>query len=98
LQKVRARDAGQTLTEAFANRGGRNIVVKIDAEGAEYEILHSIARSGVLGQIDLLFLEWHARPGFDPEEIRQVLRKAGFQWFERGHPEAPVGMFTAYRR
>lgn len=96
-ERVEARDIGAVLPELLKTLGSRKLVVKIDAEGAEYEILHRLAEAKLLDRIDMLFLEWHRREGHDPEELRRTLREAGFRWFEQGHMEEPVGMIEAYR-
>jgi len=35
------------------------LVVKLDIEGAEYEVIESIIESGAINKIDELFIEWH---------------------------------------
>ena len=35
------------------------IVVKLDIEGAEYEVIESILDSGTITRINELFIEWH---------------------------------------
>jgi FkbM family methyltransferase len=96
-EKVHVRDAGTVFDELAHKIEGRKLLVKIDVEGAEYEIVSRLDQTGWLEKIDLLFLEWHEREGKDPEELRALLRKAGFRWFERQHHFAPVGMITAFR-
>lgn len=96
-ERVTVRDAVSVFEEALQAAGERKLVVKLDAEGAEYEIVARLASASLLSKIDLLFLEWHEREGKSPEELRVALREAGFQWFERRHGEAPVGYITAFR-
>ncbi len=95
--EVRVRDVGAVAEEALAELKGRRLVVKMDIEGAEYEAVRRLEATGHLGQIDVLFLEWHARAEQDREAIYGSLRRAGFRWFEREHPEAEVGLITALR-
>lgn len=96
-EKVRVRDVASVFEETLASLGDRKLVVKLDAEGAEYEIIERLAEQKLLERIDLLFLEWHRREGKDREDLRNALRKAGFRWTEREHAEAPVGYITAFR-
>jgi len=96
-ESVRVRDAAAVLQESLDRLGGRKLVLKLDAEGAEYEIVARLAEAALLDKIDVLFLEWHEREGKNPEELRQLLRQAGFRWFEREHGEAPVGYISAFR-
>jgi len=97
IEKVAVRDAGGVLREALDQLNGRKLVMKLDAEGAEYEILERLSNLGLLGKIDLLLLEWHVRPDRDPEEIRKLLRGAGYFWTEHESESFPVGFLSAYR-
>ncbi|MBX3117845.1 MAG: FkbM family methyltransferase [Fimbriimonadaceae bacterium] len=97
VERVTVRDATVVLGEALKVLGERKLVVKLDAEGAEYEILERLQYSGLLSRIDLLLLEWHERDGQNPDSIRSLLREAGFCWMERLHPDAPVGFIGAYK-
>lgn len=72
-------------------------MLKLDAEGAEYEILENLEAAGLLAQFSIIHLEWHRRDGRDPAELRERLSRSGFQWFERRHEHAPVGFVSAYR-
>jgi FkbM family methyltransferase len=58
------------------------VVVKMDIEGAEFPILRQLAERGLLGKINLLFIEWHERllPGETIEtrgQLERQLREAG---------------------
>ena len=67
-----------TLAEIFArHRIDRCDLLKIDCEGAEYEILYS-APSDVLARVQRIVLEWHGIPGHTPEALEQFLRSQGF--------------------
>lgn len=39
------------------------IVLKIDVEGAEYEIVRKMIKDGTINKVDELFVEWHSRYG-----------------------------------
>jgi FkbM family methyltransferase len=90
-------DAATELTRVAGANPDRKICVKLDAEGAEYDILDRWAETDCLSKIDLLLLEWHVVAGRTVEELRQILRSNGFQWFERVHATEPVGFVTAWR-
>lgn len=50
------------------------IVCKLDIEGAEYQVLDKMNKTGVLGWIDHLYVEWHARMINDAELLAQEQR------------------------
>ena len=52
-------------------------LVKIDCEGAEYEILTCLSR-GNLDKIDRIVMETHAA-GYDDKELARFLKEAGFK-------------------
>ena len=95
--EVKLLDAAKELERVLAANPGRRLFVKLDAEGAEYEILDRWHEAGCLEKIDVLVLEWHVVEGRTVEEIRDRMRQGGFQWFERVHWSEPVGFITAWR-
>ncbi len=40
---------------------GNTVICKMDIEGAEYEILEELIKSGAIRLINYLYVEWHAR-------------------------------------
>jgi FkbM family methyltransferase len=54
------------------------IAIKMDCEGAEYEILENLDKSGLLTKIDVLMLEWHDKGS---DVIEKVLINNGFTIF-----------------
>lgn len=97
-EKVKIRDAAAVVQEVITKHPGHRIVIKLDAEGAEYGIARLWASSGLLSKIGVLMIEWHESSEGSVDELRTLLRQSGFEWFERNHTEAPVGMIYAYRR
>jgi FkbM family methyltransferase len=53
------------------------IVVKIDVEGAEYEIVRKMIRDGTIDKVNELFVEWHSRYGVvgETSETENQLKK-----------------------
>lgn len=47
------------------------IVLKLDIEGAEYQVLQHMLDSGVLSWIDQLYVEWHAHMTGNPTLLQQ---------------------------
>jgi FkbM family methyltransferase len=97
VQKVRVRNAADVVKEALAEKEGRRVVVKLDAEGAEYAICRLWDKAGLLKEMDVLMMEWHRQDGESVDEIRDILRANGLRWFERQNWDSPHGMIYAIR-
>lgn len=71
-------DASQIVSRLidFASSQDYQILMKIDCEGAEYEILPQLSHSGLLSQIDIVQMEWHFK-GSTP--LTEILVEDGFQ-------------------
>lgn len=92
---VRFADCAATFTEILQRHRGQMIVCKLDCEGAEYEILESLAGCNLLGGISCFMIEWH-RNG--PAPLEKILRGNGFTTFSLS-PGAPThSMVYAWRQ
>ncbi|CAC9976390.1 MULTISPECIES: FkbM family methyltransferase [Flavobacterium] len=69
------------------------IVVKMDCEGAEYEIFEDLEQSNCIQNIDCFLLEWHDK-GSKP--INKVLEENGFGYFSQNLSHN-TGMIYAYK-
>ena len=65
-----------TLGDALDSVSGSCVCLKLDCEGAEYEILRK-ASAGDLERIESLIMEYH--PNGRVEEIGELLERAQFQ-------------------
>ncbi|MDI6725795.1 MAG: FkbM family methyltransferase [Smithellaceae bacterium] len=93
-RKDRIRVSAVTIQDILAENGlVRCDLLKMDCEGAEYDILYRCPPE-VLGRIERIALEIHEGPGTDQniEAIEAFLRKGGFITRRR-----PVGMLAAWR-
>jgi FkbM family methyltransferase len=70
------------------------IVVKIDCEGAEFEIFQNLDESKTLSEIDIIFIEWHDK---GPQEIEKCLERNGFNFFSRNLTTIS-GIIYAYKK
>ena len=66
------------VVDAFAATGGRVDLVKIDTEGAEYDLVLG-SDPAVWAQVQRVVLEWHDVPGHEWAELAEFFTGAGFR-------------------
>lgn len=66
-KKVYLKEASIAINEIVQSNSRYSIVVKMDCEGAEYEIFENINSSGLIKDIEIFMVEWHDR-GYEPIE------------------------------
>jgi FkbM family methyltransferase len=72
----------------------QNIVLKIDCEGAEYEIIKKLESENLLVRIDVLMIEWHDKGA---EILEEILIKSNFSIVSR--VLSPItGMIYAFKK
>jgi FkbM family methyltransferase len=59
----------EVIKDIFDRHINQKIVLKIDCEGAEYEIVRKLKDENLLKQIDILMIEWHDKGSKIIEEI-----------------------------
>lgn len=57
--EVSIKKAFPVLEEIIKQNKGFKIVLKVDCEGAEYEIFEDLDASGILNQIDFAMIDWY---------------------------------------
>lgn len=91
--EVEIKDASERISIISNENPGKKIVVKMDCEGAEYEIFENLATNKGLDHIDIFMIEWHDK---GPEAIETALQNANFNCFSRNlGPRS--GMIYAYK-
>lgn len=66
------------------------IGIKMDCEGAEYDIIKDLDDSGLLGKVKMIMMEWH---DLGKEPIVEILQKNNFYLFAPNRNEdTPMGM------
>ncbi|HJP83481.1 MAG TPA: FkbM family methyltransferase [Fimbriimonadaceae bacterium] len=95
---VRVKDAAVAVEEIYSKHPDSTFVLKLDAEGSEYEILDRLFEKDLLSRISLLLLELHPRDDRNPESIRSQLRSTNFCWNESIVPSNGCGLLYAYHR
>ncbi|MBC8063225.1 MAG: FkbM family methyltransferase [Chlorobia bacterium] len=96
-EKVETREATSALKPILDQYPDRKAVLKLDAEGAEYEILQNLFESGTLQRFDLIMMEWHERPSHPIETVLTQLASAGFVYTSRREPASMVGFINAWK-
>lgn len=90
---VKICDASEEIGEIFKDIKGEKVIVKMDCEGAEYEIIENLYVSGYLNKIDVFLIEWHDKGS---KIIEDILLDSGFFLFSQNL--GPVtGMIYAYK-
>jgi FkbM family methyltransferase len=93
---VRLADAMQVLCEIRTRHPNAPILLKLDAEGAEYEIIDRLIETGGIKEISAAAIEWHDSPG--AEYLTSRLGASGF--FTHAKPleaDESIGMIDAWR-
>jgi FkbM family methyltransferase len=71
---------GEEMARITAWHPEAPLVLKLDAEGAEYELIPALAEGGWLSRFAYLMIEWHQR---GPEPLLVLLEGAGFHTLQR---------------
>lgn len=91
--EVNIKNIADVLPDLFAQHPNEKKVLKIDCEGAEYEILQKLNNSNLLDNIDVLLIEWHDKGAVILEEI---LAAYNFTVISR-HLTSITGMIYAFK-
>lgn len=91
--EINIQDISIVLPDLFAKHAQQKIVLKIDCEGAEYEILQKLDESRILTQIDVLLIEWHDRGS---ETLEKILIENNFRVVSR-YLTSISGMIYAFK-
>ena len=91
--EINIKNISEVLPDLMAKHPGLQKVLKIDCEGAEYEILQKLNDANLLKEIDVLLIEWHDQGATILEE---VLTANNFRVVSR-HLTSITGMIYAFK-
>ncbi len=77
-QTVQLIDAAQVFYDIFKNNPDCKYILKLDCEGAEYEILRRLKEKNLLQTLDIIMMEWHYK---GETLVRSYLEECGFVYF-----------------
>jgi FkbM family methyltransferase len=78
MEKMQIEAAAETLAPLVARHGQERKFLKVDCEGAEYDVLPNLAEAGLLEQMDVIIIEWHQG---NHETLVSILENRGFFCF-----------------
>jgi len=73
--KITIKDSAETLGPIINGLEKKNIWLKCDCEGGEYDIFESLDKAGLLPKIDVITMEWH---GYRLSFLKEILIRNGF--------------------
>ncbi|HVX87278.1 MAG TPA: FkbM family methyltransferase [Phycisphaerae bacterium] len=79
-QRINVLEAATLVADILKQHPNEALVVKCDAEGAEWKIIPALLKAGLLDRIEVLMIEYHYRK---PTDLLKILNDAGFVCFLR---------------
>lgn len=77
-RKVVLKEASKVLSPIIELNRESRFVVKMDCEGAEYEIFDNLLKSGLINYINIFMIEWHDKGA---DYINSILTNSNFTVF-----------------
>ncbi|QBN19845.1 FkbM family methyltransferase [Flavobacterium nackdongense] len=91
--EINIKNVEEVLPALFAQHPNEKKILKIDCEGAEYEILQKMNEGTLLAEVDILLIEWHDKGATILEDL---LVAHNFSVLSR-HLTAITGMIYAFK-
>jgi len=92
---VQVRDVAEVFAQIFSRHDKDRFVIKMDCEGAEYEIFDRLDETGLIKKIHILIMEWHNKQDNNVSHIESILMKNSFDYHVIGNRNALAGMIFA---
>ena len=90
--KIEIKDSAEILGPIINGLEKKNIWLKCDCEGGEYDIFESLDKAGLLSKIDIITMEWH---GYRLSFLKEILLRNGFAFSITDY--LGIGMIYAFR-
>lgn len=91
---ITIKDINEVLPALMAKHSGQQKVLKIDCEGAEYEIIQKLNDANLFNDISVLLIEWHDK---GPKILEDLLIANDFRVVSR-HLTSISGMIYAFKK
>jgi len=91
--ELEIRDVAENILQNSIDNN-KNIILKIDCEGAEYEIINRLKAQNVLSKVSCLMIEWHVN---GPNQIVDTLISENFKIFSFNENSKTIGMIYAVK-
>ncbi len=93
-EKVIIKDTAREFIAILKDNNDKNIIVKCDCEGAEFEIFERLDEANILDRIDVVMMEYHFEK---PDKLIDILTKNNFAAQERPGLRKDTGFIYAVR-
>ena len=77
IEEVKIKNA-YNIMHRIIDKHKEKVFVKLDSEGAEFEILPLLSKKGLLGKVDVLIIEYHKK---DFKILLDILQANNFFYF-----------------
>lgn len=95
MVNVQIKEIVPILKEINQKHPSGKILLKLDCEGAEYDIIENLQQNGYLGQIEIFMIEYHFK---GPMSIKNALSKAGYFILSPVSENSEFGMLYAIKK
>jgi FkbM family methyltransferase len=92
--EIHIKNVSEVLPDLFAQHPHQQKILKIDCEGAEYEILQTMSDAHLLADVDVLLIEWHDKGA---ALLEKILTDNHFSIISR-HLTSITGMIYAFKK
>lgn len=91
--EINIQNIAELLPDLLAKHPDQKKVLKIDCEGAEYEIIEKLSELGILIEVDVLLIEWHDKGA---QMLEDILIDNNFRIISR-YLTSITGMIYAFK-